>query len=295
MWIYEPGKVNNDLYLLGRKENPLYLLKCGPEWLLVEGGMLREQELVVSQLKAIVPDLADIRHWFITHSHFDHCGLLATLLPEARVYASEAAIRSFQTGKYRTVLYRLQRNFLPAPPSEQANNPYDALADKNFIAVGEGDQLTIGDHTFTVIATPGHSECSLSLYSDHQYLFAADAFGEMLQPDDWFPLPFQSPPLYFESIERLAQLPVSLVAVGHHGLLTEEHAQQVAGRSLLTTRRYVHYFETMLHQHGLEEASRLITEKYCYNSSAFFSVRMHQASVRNVITILQETGYIKPR
>lgn len=294
MWIYEPGKVTSDLYLLGRKEVPLYLLKCGPEWLLVDGGMLREQELVLSQLKAIVPDLSDIRHWFITHSHFDHCGLLATLLPEARIYAAETAIRNFMTPKYRTSLYRLQRSFLPGPPSEQADNPYDVLASGDFLAVGEGDQLTIGDHTFTVMATPGHSECSLSLYSDHQYLFAADAFGEMLRPDDWFPLPFQSPPQYLQSIERLGQLPVSLVTAGHHGLLTDEHAQQLAGHSLLTHQRYIRYFETMLHQHGLEEASRLVTEKYSYNSSTFFSVRMHQASVRNVITILQETGYIRP-
>lgn len=293
MWIYEPGKVNNDLYLLGRKEVPLYLIKSGPEWLLVDGGLLREETLVLSQLKAIVPDLNDIRHWFITHSHFDHCGLLATLLPQARIYAAETAIQNFMASKYRAMLYKLHRGFLDKPPAEQTDNPYDALATKNFVAVGEGDQLTIGDHTFTVLATPGHSECSLSLYSDHQYLFAADAFGEMLQPDDWFPLPFQSPPLYFQSIERLQQLPVSLIAVGHHGLVTDEHARQLAGHSLRTNHHYARYFETLLHQHGLEEASRLVTEKYSYNSSAFFSTRMHQASVRNVINILLETGYIK--
>lgn len=293
MWIYEPGKVNSDLYLLGRKEVPLYLFKSGPEWLLVDGGLLREETLVLSQLKAIVPDLNDIRHWFITHSHFDHCGLLGTLLPQARIYAAEAAIQNFMASKYRAMLYKLHRSFLDEPPAEQVTNPYDALATKDFVAVGEGDQLTIGDHTFTVLATPGHSECSLSLYSDHQYLFAADAFGEMLQPDDWFPLPFQSPPQYFQSIERLQQLPVSLIAVGHHGLLTDEHARQLAGHSLRTHQYYARYFETLFRQHGLEEASRLVTEKYSHNSRAFFSTRMHQASVRNVITILHETGYIE--
>ncbi|MBC9915326.1 MBL fold metallo-hydrolase [Chitinophaga varians] len=292
MWIYEPSKVNNDLYMLGTKANPLYLLKTGREWLLIEGGMLRDAALVLSQLETIVPDLSHIRHWFITHSHFDHCGLLATLLPEATFYASAATIKNLMTEKYRALVYKLQRGFVSGRADEHTVNPYDILAAKKFIPVADGDVLPIGDRKFTVLATPGHSDCSLSLYSDHQYLFAADAFGELLQPDDWFPLPFQSPPQYLQSIERLGQLPVSLVAVGHHGLLTGEEATHVAGHSLRTTHRYIQYFGDMFHQHGMEEGSRLITEKYGHNSSAFFSARMHQTSVQKVITILQETGHI---
>lgn len=293
MWIYEPGQVNNDLYMLGTKENPLYLLKTGEEWLMVEGGMLRDAALVLSQLKTIIPDPSLIRHWFITHSHFDHCGLLTTLLPDANIYASAAAIKNFRMEKYRAFVYRLQQSFISGNTSEQPANPYDALATKTFICVEEGDVLTIGEHTFSVLATPGHSDCSLSLYSDHQYLFAADALGELMEPDDWFPLPFQSPPQYLQTIERLQQLPVSLLAAGHHGLLTDVHAQQAAGHSLQTTHRYIQYFGKLFHQHGLQEASRIVTEKYGHYSSAFFSARMHQAGVQKVITILQETGYIE--
>ncbi|NLR68997.1 MBL fold metallo-hydrolase [Chitinophaga varians] len=292
MWIYEPSKVNNDLYMLGTKANPLYLLKTGQEWLLIDGGMLRDAALVQAQLKAVVPDVSHVRHWFVTHSHFDHCGLLANLLPDATLYASATAIKNLLTDKYRAFIYKLQRSFVPGDTGGHTSNPYDALATKKFVPVGDGDVLTIGEHTFTVLATPGHSDCSLSLYSDHQYLFAADAFGEMIGPDDWFPLPFQSPPQYLQSIERLRQLSVSLVAVGHHGLLTGEHAAQIAGHSLRTTHQYIQYFGDMLHQHGMEEGSRLITEKYGYNSSPFFTARMHQTSVQKVMVILQETGYI---
>ena len=256
MWIYEPAKVNDDLYMLGTKANPLYLLKTGQEWLLIEGGMLRDAALVVSQLQTIVPDLSHIRHWFITHSHFDHCGLLADLLPDATRYASPATIKNLMTEKYRALIYKLQRGFVSGYTGEYTVNPYDELATKKFVPVEDGDVLSIGEHTFTVLATPGHSDCSLSLYSDHQYLFAADAFGELLQPDDWFPLPFQSPPQYLQSIEKLQQLQPSMVAVGHHGLLTGDDAAHVASHSLCATHQYIQYFGSMLHEHGLEDASR---------------------------------------
>ncbi|MEC5144249.1 MBL fold metallo-hydrolase [Chitinophaga sp. 212800010-3] len=292
MWINKPGKVNAALFLLGTPDNPLYLVKTGDGWLLIEGGLLRDADLVMSQLGEIVPRLQDIRHWFITHSHYDHCGLLPVLLPhmpEVKLYASAAAIAGFRYDKYMDFVLRMQ------PDRETLNvtgNPFYGLIDQHFECVADGDELSFNGWNFRVLATPGHSDCHLSLYSEQQWLFASDALGHMMQPHDWFPLIFQHAGQYMESVGKVNALRVSMLALGHHGLLTDTFATTAPSNSFASTNHYIDDFGKMLNSHPAEEVAAIFSQKYAGYSKGFFNERMFKSAMLRMISILKTEGYI---
>ncbi|MBE9547063.1 MAG: MBL fold metallo-hydrolase [Proteobacteria bacterium] len=79
--------------------------------------------------------------------------------------------------------------------------------------LGEGD-LTIGDTTFQVIVTPGHSPGSVCLYwPDRKALFTGDVvFSRSIGRTD---LPGGSSSLLKESIKRISMLDVEYLLTGH--------------------------------------------------------------------------------
>ena len=90
--------------------------------------------------------------------------------------------------------------------------------------LGEGD-LTIGDTTFQVIATPGHSPGSVCLYwPDHKVLFTGDVvFNQSIGRTD---LPGGSGSLLKESIKRISKLDVEFLLTGHGEMVTGVEAVQ---------------------------------------------------------------------
>ena len=90
---------------------------------------------------------------FLTHGHYDHTGAVAELRkswPEIPVYLSRRD--SYDSDPY------LAQLFPPVPGAVD----YD-----------EGDTVTVGSLTVTVLATPGHSEGSVTLRCGHA-LFCGD-------------------------------------------------------------------------------------------------------------------------
>ena len=79
--------------------------------------------------------------------------------------------------------------------------------------LGEGD-LTIGDNTFQVIDTPGHSPGSVCLYwPEHKVLFTGDViFNRGIGRTD---LPGGNGNLLKESIKRISKLEVEYLLTGH--------------------------------------------------------------------------------
>ena len=81
---------------------------------------------------------------FLTHGHYDHTGAA----DELRAYWPEIPVYLNRRDRYEGDAYALQ--LFPRLAGEVRD--YD-----------EGDTLTVGDLTVTVLATPGHSEGSVTL------------------------------------------------------------------------------------------------------------------------------------
>ena len=89
----------------------------------------------------------------LTHGHYDHTGAVAALRekwPSIPVYLNHK-------DQYRDDAYAMQ--LFPTIP--------------NTVDYGEGDTLTVGNLTVSVLATPGHSEGSVTLRCD-SVLFCGD-------------------------------------------------------------------------------------------------------------------------
>ncbi|MHC9541516.1 MAG: MBL fold metallo-hydrolase [Vulcanimicrobiota bacterium] len=118
----------------------------------------------------------------LTHSHFDHKGLLERLTD---IYnPSVCAFASFE-GVSRT----LKNNHL----------------------------LRIGDRSFEVIHTPGHSNDSLCFYcAEEGVLFSGDMPLHIMTTEGTYI------PEYVEALARIASLKISIIYPGHGKPITEQ-------------------------------------------------------------------------
>lgn len=137
----------------------------------------------------------------ITHRHSDHVGALAALgeISNAPIYAHELEINGLAEEKASGSLSLGLHIEIPEKIS----------------VVKDGDILTLGDLSFTVLHTPGHTVGSICLYEESQgVLFSGDTLfcGAQGRTD----LHSGSPRQMRESLSRLALLPDNtMVYPGH--------------------------------------------------------------------------------
>ncbi len=135
----------------------------------------------------------------LTHGHIDHIGAVKELkdITKASLAAHAEAAKSLPRNASNTTFGMSY----PTPP------PPDRL-------LKEGDQITVGDLTFTVLYTPGHSPGSICLYGDG-VLFSGDTlFREGIGRSD---LPGGNYRELVASLQRLMKLPPETVVYPGHG------------------------------------------------------------------------------
>jgi metallo-beta-lactamase class B len=100
------------------------------------------QKTIVENIKRTGTDLADIKYVLITHGHFDHAGgahSLKPLLPNARFVMTQ--------GGWDEAIESAEKS--------EGRRKWEMIAPE--IVVADGDEFTLGDNTFSVIETPGHT------------------------------------------------------------------------------------------------------------------------------------------
>jgi len=238
------------LWMLGTTAYPLYLVRGKQEGAIIEGGISALGALLKSQLAAlgIGPDF--VRQAVVTHAHPDHVmavPLLRELFPGVQVVASApaaAALGSDKTiGFFRQMDAGLTESLVKLGKLEAG--PVEAALPEGRIAVDrvvrEADVVAVEDISFSVLETPGHSPCSISLYDASQKILAiSDATGYYLPAQKtWWPNYFAGYGDYLRSIQRLAGLDAEVLCLSHNGALVgaEEIRQYFAG-AIAATRAY---------------------------------------------------------
>jgi glyoxylase-like metal-dependent hydrolase (beta-lactamase superfamily II) len=174
-------------------------------------------------------DLADVRHLLLSHIHLDHAGAAGVLVrehPGLQVHVSEAgAPHLIDPSRLERSARRLYGGEFDALWGELAPVP-----ERNVHVVGTD---TLGLETFP---TTGHAGHHVSYLAPDGTLYAGDAAGVRIQPDDYVAPP--TPPPEFDlaawdrTIDEIERRKPARLALIHFGVVEEPspHLAQLRAR-----------------------------------------------------------------
>lgn len=179
-----------------------------------DGDMLVDSGMGVVSLREWVPLVTERPLTAVaSHTHFDHIGCHHEFECRA-VHAAEADLLAHPT-RENTLAdpYVTDDIFDALPPEPYCSRCYAVKAAPATRILEDGDIIDLGDRTFEVIHTPGHSPGGIALYEKAtQILFSGDIVYDGPLIEDTYHANAED---YVRSMERLLSLPVRLVHGGH--------------------------------------------------------------------------------
>ncbi len=232
-----PGITRIRLPMPGKKPGPVnvYLFKGSNNISLIDTGTVMSALLLKQRLAKLGVRFADIDQIVLTHGHLDHQGGVRTIAGHRRdrllVCAHRDEIEAIQSGKdaplksYAQFLVRTGTPIRHRLAIEimmfwgqrltracRVNQPLD-----------DGDTVTLGEYEAEVVATPGHTRGSISIFlKEEGLLFSGDhILGHitpnalpMLERDASLPVR-QSQTEYFNSLDTIARLNPGTIYPAH--------------------------------------------------------------------------------
>lgn len=143
-WYTEPAKVFDNLYFVVSKIHSSWALTTSDGIILIDTLFTyNSEEEIVGGLKKLGLDPAKVKYVIITHAHSDHVGG-AKLMQD-----------------------RFKSHIVMGGPDwdsiEKSVNGYPEGKPKRDIVADDGQKLTLGDTTVTILTTPGHTPGTLSM------------------------------------------------------------------------------------------------------------------------------------
>lgn len=230
-----PVEVSTGLFMLGTSAYPLFLVRGQAGHAIFEGGTATTAPVAIEQMKALGIDAGAVKQLVITHAHPDHVMAVAALkgaFPGVMVLASGAAAKTLSSEKAMAFFGKmdgmLTDSLIEAGVVDEKHRPAESKAGTITVdrALSSGDIIDVGPGaSFTVIETPGHSDCSLSFHdATNGVLIISDATGYFMPADEdyWWPNYFTGYEAYVKSMEALAALGARTLCLSHNGVVTGE-------------------------------------------------------------------------
>ncbi|MED4535832.1 MBL fold metallo-hydrolase [Heyndrickxia coagulans] len=252
----------------GMREVNCYLFKGEKGYTIVDTGDCHEtaKETWNKVLASVFP----IEKIVLTHSHPDHLGLAKWLKEKysVPVFMSDLSFQAMQEtkarfaashDKYEAVLQKHGGPALPKRNFAREIPKYDFEPDGLF---KNGEQVLLGDDPYEAIRTPGHAPDHFCFYNrKEQILVLGDHVLKDLSPivaawseNDKNPLGD-----YFDSLDRIKDLPAKVALPGHGGLIGD-----VKARAESIRMRHEHRLKqmTMSLQEGEKTAAQICRDTY---------------------------------
>ena len=223
------GDVN--VYLI--KDDPLTLIDVGPKTS-EAAKVLREK------LRREGVEFTDIRRIVLTHAHEDHCGLAKQVRDEAK--NAEIFVHNWETGHLFGRLAReehhklMTRAGVPDAVFNEMQSLYgeiplltDALADDEFTALRDEQDLEFAGGFLKVLHTPGHTPGSCSFVREaNRTIICGDCVLKRITPNPTLaPDPFdkekrfKSLAEYLVSLAKIRSYSPTLLYGGHGEPITD--------------------------------------------------------------------------
>jgi len=252
------GCVTRGLWYLGRPESGVYVLESDGEAAIISGGMAAIIPDVVKQMSAFGIAEGKIRKAIILHAHFDHVGIIPYFVrrnPQITVYASERGWNILKTPRAVDTINAFNCDILQrwGMTSDLDTDDWEWHDDITGASVKEGSCITVGDHTLSVIETPGHSSCSVSLYEpEMKALFPSDA-GGIPYRDSIIPSGNSNFTLFQESLKKLQRCDVDYFCADHYGYVTGTEARDFVDKSITAAASFRKVMERVYRREGSVE------------------------------------------
>lgn len=280
MLIDAPGEIGGRLWMLGNARYPMYLDRGPHAGAIIEGGISALGPALQRQFAELAIGPEYVRQLIVTHAHPDHVMALPALracFPQATVIASKAAAATLNVEK--AVAFFKQIDAALTEGLAKAGVMADAAAAapaENRIAVDrvvqEGDAIEVDGRRWTVLETPGHSDCSISLHDAAQgVLVISDAAGYCVPASGvCWPNYFTSYAAYRQSLEKLSKLDAEILCLSHNGALRgrDDIRRFFAGAIEATDR----YHERIVQEAKAGKPARTIAEELGKESHALAPV-----------------------
>lgn len=180
-----------------------------------ERDVLIDSGMGMRPLKADIAALAERPVTAISsHAHFDHIGG-AHEFGERLGHRAEAHIHADPSWANTAAnRYWIRAETISALPHEGYDIETFEITPAPLTGfLDEGDVVDLGDRHFQVLHLPGHSPGSIALLEEKTGILLS---GDVVYDSDLFDTIYHSEPeVYAESLERLREIPVSVVHPGH--------------------------------------------------------------------------------
>jgi glyoxylase-like metal-dependent hydrolase (beta-lactamase superfamily II) len=220
------GKITEKFYALGNPALPAYLL-LGDSPVLFDSGMTVMGPLYLQDLKKYLGDPGRLTYLFLTHSHFDHAGsapFLQRNLPRLKVAAGKAAADILKRPNAIQLIQSLSKPMEEKMKSQLGDLEVTFRGLELDRTLEDGEEIRLEDDTrIQVIATPGHTRDTVCYYlPELRALVGGEAVGTFDRNFNVRPVFLSSYDDYLSSLEKLKNLEVDLLLLGHFHALTAD-------------------------------------------------------------------------
>lgn len=196
-------------WLLGQGfDSNVYIIESNQEILMIDSGagkLINQRFHAISQSVELLRKVVEkkgITKFCLTHGHIDHIGGLLSLQLDNKweISASEYEAEQLTSGN-NSYLDPILNSVCPP------------LAVTTLL--NEGDVVNVGDFSFEILETPGHTRGSIILYEREKKILIS---GDTLFPQGSFgrtDLPSGSPRELLDSLKRISDLEIRILLPGH--------------------------------------------------------------------------------
>jgi len=143
-WLTEPAKVFDNLYFVGTKFHSSWALTTGEGIILIDTLYeYASDEAIVTGLRKLGLDPATVKYVIISHAHGDHVG-------GAKLMQDRFGSRIVMGGPDWDSI-------------EKSVNQYPNGKPKRDIVAADGQKITLGNTSVTLVLTPGHTPGTISM------------------------------------------------------------------------------------------------------------------------------------
>jgi len=221
----------------------------------------------------------------LSHAHIDHMGAISDLvgISRPRIYISETEL------EYAIDPKLLRKSFDDELVNHYYKVGYDSLTflgesscfmsaldpDLEIHTVRQGDLITIGDFSFEVVDTPGHSPGHIALHEpDKGLLFTGDIVGDSVC---WYSPSGGGVDGFLSGLGRLENLEASIMLPSHGGLISDAESAISITRETLLRREHAIIAELKKRDMSFYELNKLLFGGKGKEFFEVFSCRMFES------------------